>query len=165
MEFWWWVVLGAVIVIGGTVVLSRRAMRAGPDPTQLTIEPAVIAEIEQLCAQGRQVEAIVVLRRATGLNLMNAKLIVDRVDRRRRERGAKPATDRSTAPAGVPTVPAEPGPEVVAADEPSTSEVDLDTELHARSLVAEGRRSDAVNLVRARTDWDAEQSARFVDSL
>lgn len=166
MEFWWWILLGAVVVISGTVVLSRRAVRSGPDPTQLTFEPALIAEIEQLCAQGRQVEAIAVLRRATGLNLLNAKVIVDRVDRRRRERaGGAAAPGTSPAARPDPVAQVDPGPPPPAGEGPSASEIDLDTELHARSLVAEGRRTDAVHLVRARTDWDSEQAARFVDSL
>lgn len=173
MEFWWWILLGAVVMIGGTVFLSRRAVRSGPDPTQLTIEPAVIAEIEQLCAQGRSVEAIAVLRRATGLNLLNAKVIVDRVDRRRQERSGRQRPPGAAAPsAAAPSTPASslPVPPAVVGDsdvvdQPSASEVDLDTELHVRSLIAEGRRRDAVNLVRARTDWDAEQAGRFIDSL
>ncbi|TKV60738.1 hypothetical protein FDO65_03400 [Nakamurella flava] len=166
MEFWWWILLGAVVVISGTVILSRRAVRSGPDPTQLTFEPALIAEIEQLCAQGRQVEAIAVLRRATGLNLLNAKVIVDRVDRRRRERaaGGAASTGRSPARGPEPVARVDPAPPPVS-EGPSVSEIDLDTELHARGLVADGRRTDAVNLVRARTDWDTEQAARFVDSL
>lgn len=166
MDFWWWILLAAAVVIVGTVVLSRRAVRSGPDPTQVTIAPDVIARIEKLCAQGRSVEAIALLRQETGLNLLNARTIVDRVDRRRRQRSATagPAgTAASGAPAGTAAGPAAaPLPDV---EQPSVSEIDLDTELHARSLAAEGRRTDAVNLVRARTDWDAEQAARFVDSL
>lgn len=166
MDFWWWIVLAAAVVIVATVVVSRRAVRSGPDPTQVTIAPDVIARIETLCAQGRPVEAIALLRQATGLNLMNAKLIVDRVDRRRRQRTASAGNAAVSTPAvpatGTAAGPAEPQAD---AEQPSASEIDLDTELHVRSLAAEGRRADAVNLVRARTDWDAEQAARFVDSL
>ena len=168
MDFWWWILLAAAVVIVATVVVSRRAVRSGPDPTQITIAPDVIARIEKLCAQGRSVEAIALLRQETGLNLLHARTIVDRVDRRRRQRStpAGSAGSAGTAASGAPvrsaTGPAAPPPDV---EQPSVSEIDLDTELHARSLAAEGRRTDAVNLVRARTDWDAEQAARFVDSL
>lgn len=169
MDFWWWILLAAAVVIVATVVLSRRAVRSGPDPTQVTIAPDVIASIEKLCAQGRSVEAVALLRKETGLNLRNATVIVDRVDRRRRQRSA-PAAEGPAGSPGTPsvgptaTVPAATVPPADV-EEPSASEIDLDTELHARSLAAEGRRTDAVNLVRARTDWDTEQAARFVDSL
>jgi len=48
---------------------------------------------------------------------------------------------------------------------PSTAPVDLDTELEVRSLVADGDKTAAITLVRARTGWDLSSAKDYIDGL
>ena len=96
-----YIVIGAVIVVA--IVLLRRlfgrkpiepvgqhqpkmittdggAVAAEIEGQELDIDPKVLDEIRQLSDAGRKIEAIKVLREATGLGLTEAKEIVDSLD-------------------------------------------------------------------------------------
>jgi len=56
------------------------AVAAEIDGQELDIDPAVLAEIRKLSDSGRKIEAIKVLRDATGLGLAEAKQIVESLE-------------------------------------------------------------------------------------
>jgi ribosomal protein L7/L12 len=57
------------------------AVAAEIDGQELDIDPAVLADIRKLSDSGQKIEAIKLLREATGLGLTEAKRIVDSLDR------------------------------------------------------------------------------------
>jgi ribosomal protein L7/L12 len=57
------------------------AVAAEIDGQELDIDPAVLADIRKLSDSGQKIEAIKLLREATGLDLTEAKRIVDSLDR------------------------------------------------------------------------------------
>ena len=59
------------------------AVAAEIDGQELDIDPAVLAEIRKLSDSGRKIEAIKLLREATGLGLAEAKNIVESLDKTR----------------------------------------------------------------------------------
>ena len=63
------------------ITMDGGAVAAEIDGQELDIEPAVLAEIRRLADNGQKIEAIKVLREATGLGLAEAKSIVDSLDR------------------------------------------------------------------------------------
>lgn len=84
MDTWIWILVGLLVALVLLLVVARRAARSGVDPTQVSIEPDVMAKLEELCGAGRKVEAIRVLRQSTGLGLAPAVAIVERIDRKQR---------------------------------------------------------------------------------
>lgn len=76
-----WFVIGALVLLAAAVAVGRRAARKGVDPTQVTLDPALVEEIRGLHAQNRKVQAIALLRQRTGVNLQSAVVIVDRLTR------------------------------------------------------------------------------------
>ena len=96
-----YIVIGAVIVVA--IVLLRRLFGRKPiepfsqkppklitkdsgnvtaeiEGQELDIDPKVLDEVRRLTDAGRKIEAIKVLREATGLGLTEAKEIVDSLD-------------------------------------------------------------------------------------
>jgi len=61
------------------------AVAAEIDGQELDVDPAILAEVRRLAGSGQKIEAIKVLRDATGLGLAEAKDIVDSLERMPRE--------------------------------------------------------------------------------
>ncbi|MBM9466131.1 hypothetical protein [Nakamurella leprariae] len=82
MSWWVWTLLLVVIVVVVVVLVGRRAVRTlarpGVDPTELSIDPELIAEIRRLGAAGQKLQAIKVLRERTGVGLADAVRLVER---------------------------------------------------------------------------------------
>lgn len=74
-----WIVV-AVLLILLAVLLARRAAAGRVDPTQLLLDPALMAKVRALAESGQKVQAIATLRQGTpGLGLAAAKAMVDRM--------------------------------------------------------------------------------------
>jgi ribosomal protein L7/L12 len=74
-----WIVIALLLVLL-VLVLARRAAVGNVDPTQLLLDPALMAQVRSLAESGQKVQAIAALRQGTpGLGLAAAKAMVDRM--------------------------------------------------------------------------------------
>ena len=154
METWWILLIAAVIALVIVLAWSARKRRSYVDPTQVTIDASLAGKVTGLYQQGKKVEAVKLLREQTGLSLADAVTIVEKIASRSKSgsnSGSKTAVKRERPPRTDTA--------------PSTSPVDLDTELEVRSLVADGNKITAITLVRARTGWDLSAAKDYVESL
>ena len=154
METWWILLIAAVIALVIVLAWSARKRRSYVDPTQITIDASLAGKVTSLYQQGKKVEAVKLLREQTGLSLADAVTIVEKIASRSKSgsnSGSKTAVKRERPPRTDTA--------------PSTSPVDLDTELEVRSLVADGNKITAITLVRARTGWDLSAAKDYVESL
>jgi len=154
VQTWWILVIAAVIALVFVLAWSARKRRSYVDPTQVTIDAALAGQVTGLYQQGKKVEAVKLLREQTGLSLADAVTIVEKIASRSKSgsnSGSKTAVKRERPPRTDTA--------------PSTSPVDLDTELEVRSLVADGDKITAITLVRARTGWDLSAAKDYVESL
>lgn len=158
------ILVGAAAIIVVLFVLGRRALAPGVDPTQLTFDPSVMAEVRTLAVSGDKIRAIKLLRdQNPGLGLASAKQLVDRMAlsaQRPKPAGAAPVAD--------PALPRdqEPPMEAVGVDTmPSSSTVPLDVELDARNFKAQGRTAAAVTLIAEQTGCTAAEAATYVAGL
>lgn len=79
MDTWIWIAV-AVFLVLLLLVAARRAATGSVDPTQLSLDPALMAKVRALAESGQKVQAIAALRSGTpGLGLAAAKLMVDRM--------------------------------------------------------------------------------------
>jgi ribosomal protein L7/L12 len=65
------------------ITMDGGAVTAEIDGQELDIDPAALTEIRRLADNGQKIEAIKLLRDATGLGLAEAKEIVESLDRMR----------------------------------------------------------------------------------
>lgn len=134
MTTWAWIFVGIVVVLLVAMLLTRRA-NSGVDPTQLLLDPELVAKVRLLAQQNQKIAAISMLREGTpGLGLSSAKVMVDRM-----------ATPRGTAVGQVSGVPAE-------------------VETEARSLKNSGNTIGAIRLVRHHLPGLSE-AKEYVDRL
>ena len=75
--FWIVVIVAAALI--ALVIVSRSLARSRVDPTQVSIDPAVAAEVRRLYARNEKMKAVKALRAATGLGLADAVRIADRL--------------------------------------------------------------------------------------
>lgn len=149
MDIWFWivVVIGAAVI--AMVVLGARRARSRIDPTQITIDPSLAAQIKSLLVKGDKLKAVKVLREATGLGLGDAVRIVEKM-----------------------TPPQKNGP---GQKPPTATSVDLGKAAHAdigpdhldelRSLVGAGQQIQAIKMVRELTGMGLKDAKDFVDGL
>ena len=136
------IVIGVAAVLVVLLLVGRRAVSAGADPTQLTFDPSVMEQVKGLALSNQKLPAIRLLREANPtLSMVAAKAIVDRM-------------------AGAATH--APGP---ADHAPSLGQLDLEVELEARNLKAQGQVISAIKLVREHTGWALKESKDYVDGL
>jgi ribosomal protein L7/L12 len=147
VDIWLWIVIIVAVALVALVIVGRRGGRAGVDPTQVSIDPAVAARVRQLYAKGDKLPAVKVLREATGLGLADAVRIADRLGAT-----AKPPATGTPAPA--------PG---ISADIASAIGPDHIDEL--RSLVGAGQQIEAITLVRRLTGMGLQEAKDYVDRL
>ena len=156
-------VVAVVVVI---VVLGRRALTRGGDPTQMTFDPSVMTDVHALARAGKKVQAIALLRQATpDLSLITATAMVEKMA----TRAARPpaaATGSPDVPATeLPDVPLTAAPADWSDDAPSASAVPFEVELEVRNLKALGREDDAVELLRTQAGFDAGEARDFIRAL
>lgn len=150
MSTWFWIFLAIVLVLLVGVLLSRRAT-AGVDPTQLLLDPDLVARVRVLAGNDQRIAAITMLRDGTpGLSLASAKVMVDRM--------ATPRTG-PTAPS-----PGDPGTTPVPGEPAAAPAVPPEIELAARSLKGAGRTTAAVKLVRGHLP-DLRSAKAYVERL
>ncbi len=141
-----------VVIVLLFLIFARRVV-GGVDPTQLLLDPDLVARVRTLAAADQKIAAIKLLREGTpGLGLAAAKQMIDRM-----------AASPSTAAPGIDL--AKPGPGVAFDDAPSASSISLEIELQARSLKSDGQAIQAIKLVRQQTSWDLRTAKEYVDGL
>jgi len=150
--------IAAVIALVIVLTWSTRRRRSYIDPTQVTIDAALAGKVNDLYRQGKKLEAVKLLHEQTGLSLADAVTITEKIASRSKS-GSK-SSSKSSSQAGSKRERAS-----NADMSPSTAPVDLDTELEVRSLVADGDKTAAITLVRARTGWDLSSAKDYIDGL
>lgn len=146
VDIWFWIVVIVAAALVALVIVNVRATRSRVDPTQLSIDAALAAQVRKLYAEGDRLQAVKALRAATGLGLADAVRIVDKMGAR-----AKPAKPTGTSlDNGSGAVAAGIGPD-------HTDEV--------RSLVAAGRQSEAVTLVQRLTGMGLQDAKDYVERM
>jgi ribosomal protein L7/L12 len=79
MSTWTWIFVVIIAVLVLATLMARRT-NAGVDPTQLLLDPELVARVRVLAQQNQKVAAIKMLREGTpGLGLGSAKVMVDRM--------------------------------------------------------------------------------------
>jgi len=141
------VIVVLVVVIILLFLLSRAARPlSGPSPAAPTvrpsIDPATSQQIGELIVRGRKIEAIKVLRDATGLGLKDSKDWVEHWD------GGTPAAQ--TAPAAQPA---------------GTRSADEILAIEARAVRDASGPIAAIKHVRQRTGWGLAEAKAYVDRL
>ncbi len=146
MDTWFWVVtlLGAALV--ALVIVNIRRARTRVDPTDVSLDPALVAKVRELYRKGDKLGAVKALRAATGISMADAIRIADKLGATAKP---TPAKDRSVT-TGLPPTTAAIGP-------------DHDDEL--RSLVAAGQQIEAIKLVRSLTGMGLKDAKDYVDRL
>lgn len=136
MSTWTWIFVVIIVVLLVATLLARRT-NAGVDPTQLLLDPELVARVRVLAQQNQKVAAIRMLREGTpGLGLGSAKVMVDRM-----------APSRSGTPAAVPG-----------------TDVPPDVQNEARSLRDEGNKIGAIKLVRTYLPG-LQEAKKYVEQL
>jgi len=136
----------AVLVMGTFAWLSTRSSdgrSAGAStfpPPRVAIDDATRLEVTHLLASGKKIQAIKVLREATGLPLAEAKHLVDDWDRT----------------VSAPTARAD-------TSVPSQAEIDLESE--AQAVRVSAGPIAAIKRVRERTGWGLAEAKAYVDRL
>jgi ribosomal protein L7/L12 len=143
VDIWFWVVVVLAAVVVAFVLVGARGARARVDPTQVTIDAELAAQLKALYAKGDKLQAVKDLRAATGLGLADAVRIVDKL-------GAKAAPAGGSAPATGRAITANIGP---------------DHQAEIRSLVAAGDKIEAIKRVRQLTGMGLKEAKDYVDQL
>ncbi len=151
VENWWLILIAAVIAMVIVLTWTNRTRRSRVDPTQVTIDPALAGTVADLYQQGKKLDAVKLLKERTGLSLADAVRVVEKIARRSQQ--SSPSSRQPARPPASTDI------------SPSSEPVDLDTELDARSLVADGDKIQAIKLVRERTGWDLSRAKNYVEGL
>lgn len=160
------VAFAAVVVIG--VVIARKAVTKGVDPTRLTFDPSVMTDVHALARAGKKVQAIALLRQATpDLSLLAATAMVEKMATREPRKPAAGGTPvaESAETAVMPQVPLTAARADWSDNAPSASVVPFEVELEVRNLKAQGRAEDAATLLCTDAGFDAEEAREFVRGL
>jgi ribosomal protein L7/L12 len=142
VDIWYWLVVVVVLVLIGFVMINRRNVRSRVDPTDVTINPDLAREVQDLYLKNKKLEAVKALRAATGLGLADAVRITDKL-------GA----------AGKPGASVQPAAGGTAAD------IGPDHQDEIRSLVAAGQQIQAIKKVRELTGMGLKDAKDYVDRL
>ncbi len=147
MDIWFWVVilLGAALI--ALVIVGAVRARNRVDPTNLTLDPALVAKVRDQYRKGDKLGAVKALRAATGLGLADAVRIVDKLGA-----SAKPAVSKDRPP-GAGDVP------------PISATIGPDHQDELRTLVAAGQQIEAIKMVRTLTGMGLKDAKEYVDRL
>jgi ribosomal protein L7/L12 len=146
VDIWFWVVILLAAALIALVIVGALRARNRVDPTDVSLDPALVAKVRSQYRKGDKLGAVKALRAATGLGLADAVRIVDKLGAT-----AKPAPKDGPPGAGaVPPISATIGP-------------DHDDEL--RSLVAAGQQIEAIKMVRTLTGMGLKDAKDYVDRL
>ena len=152
VDTWFWVVilLGAALI--ALVIVGAVRARNRVDPTDVSLDPALVAKVRSQYRKGDKLGAVKALRAATGLGLADAVRIVDKLGATAKPASSKPrpSTAGPVAAAGVPPISATIGP---------------DHEDELRSLVAAGQQIEAIKMVRTLTGMGLKDAKEYVDRL
>jgi len=146
VDIWFWIVTIVAAALVALVIVNVRAARSRVDPTQVSIDAALAAEVRTLYAKGDKLQAVKKLRAATGLGLADAVRIVDKMGA-----GAKPAraagTSLDKSSSGV------------------AAAIGPDHQDEVRSLVAAGQQFEAVKLVQQLTGMSLIDAKDYVERM
>jgi ribosomal protein L7/L12 len=143
VDIWQWIVIIVAAALIALVIVSRRATRSRVDPTQVSIDPGLAAQVRDLEAKGKKLEAVRLLRERTGLGLADAVRIVDKL-----AASGKPADLSKKGAPGV-----------------ATANIGPDHEAELRNLVAAGQQIQAIKMVRELTGMGLKEAKDLVDRL
>jgi ribosomal protein L7/L12 len=152
VDTWFWVgiLLGAALI--ALVIVGAVRARNRVDPTDISLDPALVAKIRGHYRKGDKLGAVKALRAATGLGLADAVRIVDKLGATAKPAPSKAASSKAgpVAAGGVPPISATIGP---------------DHEDELRSLVAAGQQIEAIKMVRTLTGMGLKDAKEYVDRL
>ncbi len=151
VDTWYWVVMLPVAALIALVIVRAMRIRKRVDPTDVSLDPALVANIRELYRKGDKLAAVKALRAATGLGLADAIRIADKLGAT-----AKPAPSKQGSAAG------EPLPITAT---PVTAAIGPDHNDELRSLVAAGQQIEAIELVRTLTGMGLKDAKDYVDRL
>ncbi len=142
------IMVGAVILALGIIlwITSRRQRESALDQMRTRTlaaaapAPTTLAQVRALMARGEKIEAIKVLREATGMGLADAKATVETLDA-----------------ADVPDAPEQ--------SAPSPAQLPAELAATVRGLLQRGDKIEAIKLVRERMKLDLKDAKELVDTL
>jgi len=151
VDTWFWVVvlLGAAVI--ALVIVGSVRARNRVDPTNVSLDPALVAKVRGLYREGDKLGAVKALRAATGIGLADAVRIVDKLG----------ATTKPAPSKGHPVD--EDLPPITAA--PIAAAIGPDHQDELRSLVAAGQQIEAIKIVRTLTGMGLKDAKDYVDRL
>jgi len=131
-----------VVIVVAVLVLRRRSdvVVVPPRPQRGAAHPE---SLEGLLAQGKKIEAIKLVREQTGMGLKEAKDYVEAYAAGKRP-GLPPPASRPTAASAAPSATVQDA---------------------ARALVAQGKKIEAIKLVREQTGMGLKEAKDYVDRL
>ena len=151
MDIWFWVVVLPIAALIALVIVGAVRSRSRVDPTDVSLDPALVANVRELYRKGDKLAAVKALRAATGLGLADAVRIADKLGAT-----AKPAPSKQGSVSGeLPPITAP----------PITAAIGPDHNDELRSLVAAGRQIEAIKLVRTLTGMGLKDAKEYVDRL
>jgi len=151
VDIWFWVVVLPIAALIALVIVGAVRSRSRVDPTDVSLDPALVANVRELYRKGDKLAAVKALRAATGLGLADAVRIADKLGA-----PAKPAPSKQGSVSGEP-------PPITAT--PITAAIGPDHNDQLRSLVAAGRQIEAIKLVRTLTGMGLKDAKEYVDRL
>jgi ribosomal protein L7/L12 len=157
VDTWFWVVilLGAALI--ALVIVGAVRARNRVDPTDVSLDPALVAKVRNQYRKGDKLGAVKALRAATGLGLADAVRIVDKLGAT-----AKPASSKvGPSTAGPSTA----GPVAAGGVPPISATIGPDHEDELRSLVAAGQQIEAIKMVRTLTGMGLKDAKEYIDRL
>jgi ribosomal protein L7/L12 len=140
------IIIAAVVVaaaVAVTLAVLRRTSGVVVAPVRPEHGAASPRDVAGLLAAGKKIEAIKLARQQTGLGLKEAKDYVEALER------------------GEPVTPLPPRQSSGAPGGPSSALM----EQAARALVAQGKKIEAIKLVRQQTGWGLKEAKDYVDGL
>jgi ribosomal protein L7/L12 len=151
VDIWLWIVILVAAALIALVIVNARAARSRVDPTQVSIDPALVGQLRDLEAKGKKLDAVRLLRKSTGLGLADAVRIVDKLA----------ASGRATKPErGTPDIGG-----AASGNGATTANIGPDNEAELRTLVAAGQQIQAIKMVRELTGMGLKEAKDFVDRL
>ena len=146
MDYWFWVVMLPVSALIALVIVRGMRMRKRVDPTDVSLDPALVANVRELYRKGDKLAAVKALRAATGLGMADAIRIADKLGAT-----SKPAPSKDRRAAGdLPSINAAIGP---------------DHQDELRAMVAAGQQVEAIKMVRTLTSMGLKDASEYVDRL
>lgn len=147
--------LGAALI--ALVIVGAVRARNRVDPTDVSLDPALVAKVRNQYRKGDKVGAVKALRAATGLGLADAVRIVDKLGATAKPTPSKAASSKAAS--------SNAGPVAAGGVPPISATIGPDHQDELRSLVAAGQQIEAIKMVRTLTGMGLKDAKEYVDRL